>query len=117
MLGRLPAACAAQGVILLPIFRCLPCCALPCLGVPVLFCHLGSSLPPSLLRTTPLRAWQAVLSVDPGATYVDTSPSNGLLSSEPYVKRLACSGGVERSACECEGHALRALLCIVVPRG
>ncbi|KAL4437114.1 hypothetical protein ABPG75_004253 [Micractinium tetrahymenae] len=30
---------------------------------------------------------EAVLSVDPGTVYVDTSPSNGLLSHDPYVKR------------------------------
>ena len=30
---------------------------------------------------------QAVLSVDPGIPFVDTSPSNGLLSRQPYAKR------------------------------
>jgi len=30
---------------------------------------------------------QVLLSIDPGAVYLDSSPSNGLVSADPYVKR------------------------------
>ena len=45
--------------------------------------------PAVCLAYLPCPALQAVLSVDPRAPYVDTSPSNGLFSSEPYAKRCA----------------------------
>ena len=35
---------------------------------------------------------QAVAEVDPDFPFVDSSPSNGLLSTEPYVKRCAAFG-------------------------
>lgn len=36
----------------------------------------------------------AVAEVDPDFPFVDSSPSNGLLSSEPYVKRYVALGQV-----------------------
>ena len=35
---------------------------------------------------------QAVAEVDPDFPFVDSSPSNGLLSTEPYVKRCVAFG-------------------------